>query len=670
MRADKQVRIRLLSTFSLVSASGDAMTPRGSKAQGLLAYVALQPARVVTRQQLMGVLWSDRGQAQAQASLRTCLTEIRATFKRGSATILTTAGEEVGLIPELVSIDAEELVQRAMQPGIMRTSVPAWSGDLLTNLDGIDPQFDEWLFFERAALRRRYSAAIEEKMTDATAHKKWEWAAELAQCLLNLDPASEIAHRSRIINYANHGDVAAAMRQYELLREALSRTLDAVPSKETEELISRVRSGRFVREPPHMVSSVNGVGGPPGGGRPPPELPGPSIAVVPFVSRSDGSDHDYLGDGLAENIINNLSRFRDLIVIAGHSTFPYKNRGAEPQEVGRELGARFVLTGSVQRVGDRLRVSAQLIDSATGQHVWAQRYDRGTEDVFAVQDEVTETIVGTLASGFGGRLRKAWRLRPEGIGHRKPEACDYFLRGLEHSARFTKDDCARAREFCQKAAELDPGYGRAIAKIAWLHLFDVLFGWTEDVERSWADAFRFAELAIERDDDEAWGHGVLGACFFYRGQFDRGLQGYRRALELNPNDADVMADFGTCLNYAGQAEDAVELIGKAMRLNPHHPEWYVESIAQALFDAGHYAQSIAAYESLRTISHIFVRLYLTAAHAALGHEAEMRQARDRVLELDPAATLSRWANPERTFYKDTRQVERLRELLRRAGLPE
>jgi adenylate cyclase len=396
----------------------------------------------------------------------------------------------------------------------------------------------------------------------------------------------------------------------------------------------------------------------------------PSIAVLPFENMSGHPDQECFADGLTENIITALSRFRDLFVIARHSSFAYKGKAAKIPDVCRELGVRYVLEGGIQRSGDLVRITAQLIDGTTGRHLWAERYDRRAEDVFAVQDEVTETIVGTLATGYGGRLRKAWRERVEGAGARSFQAFDFFLRGIETMDHFTKEDNKQARELFHKAVQFDASYGKAYAKLAWTHIVDATFGWSGDVAESWARGLEFATAAIERDDDEAWGHWALAGYYMYRGQHDRTISEFRKALELNPNDADVMNDFGWCLSYAGRAKEGLEMAQKAMRLNPHYPEYWVMQLGQIYYDAHRYDEAIGTLEGLRHLNTMSIQLYLAASHAALGHTEEAQSAIRRVMELDPQATLGRWTSTELAPYKIAADLDHFREYLRKAGLPE
>jgi adenylate cyclase len=396
----------------------------------------------------------------------------------------------------------------------------------------------------------------------------------------------------------------------------------------------------------------------------------PSIALLPFINMSGDPAQDYFSDGITENIIAGLSRFRDLLVIASNSTFAYKGKAVRVQEVSRALGVRYVLEGSVQKSGDRIRITAQLIDGMTGQNLWSERFDRGVEDLFAVQDDVTGKIVSQLATAYGGRLRKAWQGRIEKIGPQNLRAYDYHQRGMESYNRFTKDEVAASRNYFQKAIELDPGYGKPYAKIAWTHMTDVNLGWSEDTSRSLAKAQEFASLAIAHDDEEAWGHWALAGHHLCCGRHDRAIAEYNRAIELNPNDADVLNDFGQCLSYAGRALEGVQVVHKAMRLNPHHPEYWEMQFGPILFDARQYEQAIATLESLRSIDTINVWLYLAASHAALGHYEQARNAVGRVLALDPEATVAQSTTPSRAPYKSPDDVQHFRESLRKAGLPE
>jgi adenylate cyclase len=397
----------------------------------------------------------------------------------------------------------------------------------------------------------------------------------------------------------------------------------------------------------------------------------PSIVVLPFENMSGDPEQEYFADGLTENIITGLSRFRDLFVIARHSSFAYKRKAAKIPDVCRELGVRYVLEGSVQMSSGNVRIAAQFIDGMMDHHLWAERYDRKVEDIFVVQDDVTEMIVGTLATSYGGRLRKAWNARSEGSGPRDFRAIDYFHVGQDFLGHFTREDNIRACEFFTKAADLNAGYAKPCAKIAWSKIVDVMFGWSENPAASLAIALKSATEAIRRDDDEAWGHWALAAYYLYGlRQHDRAIAELQRALDLNPNEADVITDLGLFLSYAGRARDGLEWALKAMRLNPHYHDWYVMQLGQIYYDARCYEKAIAAFLSLSSVDTALIELYLAASYAALDRSPDAREAIKRALELDPRATIAQWTEPARAPYKETSDLEHFRDFLRKAGLPE
>ncbi len=396
----------------------------------------------------------------------------------------------------------------------------------------------------------------------------------------------------------------------------------------------------------------------------------PSLVVLPFVNMSADHAHDYLSDGITENIITGLSRFRDLSVIASHSAFSYKGKAQKIQDVARELGVRFVLEGSVQKSSDRVTITAQLIDGRSGAHLWAERFNRGVEHIATVLDDVTEMIVVRLANAYGGRLHKAWRGRAERSSPQNFQAYDHFQRGLCILDAYSLGCTVKARECFLKAIELDPAYGKPYAKMTWTHLTDVWLGWSEDIDHSMAEASKYATLAIARDDDEAWGHWAMGGYLVFCGQHSRAIAAYERALELNPNDADVMNDFGFCLSCAGRTKEGVEMMRKAMWLNPHYPEYWLMLLGPVYFDARRYEDAITTLESLRTINTIGNQLYLAASHAALGDTARAQAAVTRMFGFDPKATIRSLAPGFLDVYKETKDREHLRENLLKAGLPE
>jgi adenylate cyclase len=314
-------------------------------------------------------------------------------------------------------------------------------------------------------------------------------------------------------------------------------------------------------------------------------------------------------------------------------------------------------------------VSAQLVDGAENRQLWTETYDRQLTDIFTVQDEITGTIIGTLASGYGGRLGKAWRDRSKSAGPESFVALDHLQRAYD-TCRFTREGEILAREHLAKAIECDPGLAKAYSKMSLSHTADVCLGWAEDFVASMELARQWAVKAIACDDGESWSHWAFANYHLYTLSHGVALDAFRKALDCNPNDAEVMTDHAFCLTYAGRAEEAIEQALKAMRLNPYHYEWYTSQLGQIYFDARQYDLAIAAFASLRSLDSAIMRGYQAASFAATGNQQQARKSVQRMLELDPGATLQKWTDRKLAPYGAATYLEHFRKNLRKAGLPD
>ncbi|MDQ6433647.1 tetratricopeptide repeat protein [Mesorhizobium sp. LHD-90] len=372
---------------------------------------------------------------------------------------------------------------------------------------------------------------------------------------------------------------------------------------------------------------------------------------------------------MALNIVASLGRFHELFVIDLLSTLAYRNRPVTSAEAARELSVRYILEGSVQKAGDRIRVSVQLVDGADNRQLWTETYDRYLTDIFAVQDEITGTIIGTLASGYGGRLGKAWRDRNKPARLESFAALDHLLRAID-TCRFTKEGEITAREHLARAIECDPGLAKAYSKMALSHLVEAYCGWADDYDASMELARQWAMKAIACDDGDSSSYWAFANYHLYTLNHGVALEAFRRALECNPNDAEAMTDYGLCLSYAGRAEEGIEHALKAMRLNPYHFEWYTSQLGQIYFDARQYDKAIATFAGLRSLESALTRIYQAASFAAAGNQQQARKSVHRALELDRGATLEKWTDAKLAPYGDAGYLEHLRRNLRKAGLPE
>jgi TolB-like protein len=405
------------------------------------------------------------------------------------------------------------------------------------------------------------------------------------------------------------------------------------------------------------------------------ELPDkPSIAVLPFDNMSGDKEQEYFSDGITEDIITELSRFPFLFVIARHSSFAFKGKSIDIKEVGHQLGVEYVVEGSVRKAGNRVRISSQLIEVETGNHIWAERYDRELEDIFAVQDEVARAIVAVLP----GRIEKAVAER----GQRKPtdniKAYEFVLRGKMYFNRLNADDLVEAHRLFEKAVELDPWYARAHAFLALTYLADALFGWaTDDFSQ---EAIESAQKAAALDSNDILCESVLGYAYLVRGLWEDAEKQFNKVIAQNVNDAEIMAWNGDALNMLGRHEEGRDLILEAMRLDPLHPPLYDWFFGCVLYSEKHYEEVIQVLTG-RVLLNSLAYAVLAGAYAYLGRVEEARRAldtfiRERRRELSTANihvevdTIGTLAEAYRDHYRLEADWEHFSNGLRKAGLPE
>ena len=292
----------------------------------------------------------------------------------------------------------------------------------------------------------------------------------------------------------------------------------------------------------------------------------PTIAVLPFVNMSGDPEQEYFSDGISEDIITALSKLRWFFVIARNSSFIYKGRAVHMKQVAEELGVGYVVEGSVRKNGDRVRITAQLNDAATGSQIWAERYDRDLVDVFAVQDEITEAIVAAIEPQlYAAENFRAQRKPPDSM-----DAWDLVMRALSHYWRVTRQDNVVAQALLEKAIAIDPNYGQALGLLAAIHTFSAHMGW-EDMATAAPIAERAALAAILADSEDPWAHYALGCVYLFTRRFDDSLAEFELALHLNPNFSLAQGYYGLALSYCGRWEEANLAARRALRLSPRDP---------------------------------------------------------------------------------------------------
>jgi TolB-like protein/class 3 adenylate cyclase len=395
----------------------------------------------------------------------------------------------------------------------------------------------------------------------------------------------------------------------------------------------------------------------------------PSIAVLPFANMSGDSDQEYFADGIVEEIITALSHMRWLSVIARNSSFTYKGKNVDVKQVGRELGVRYVLEGSVRKAGNRVRITGQLIDTSTGSHLWADRFDGSIEDIFALQDEVMAKVVAAIAPKLEqAEIERAKRKPTDSL-----DAYDYFLRGLASLHQWTKESSEEALRQFHRSIELDPGFASAYGMAAWCFVWRKVNGWIDDRDREVAEATQLAHRAVELGPDDAVALSGGGyALVFVAHDLENGPALIERALSLNPNLALALHSSGWTKAFLGDPEAAISHLTRAMQLSPLDPLIFRAQggIAFAHFLAGRYDEAIAWAESaLRQRPNYLAAIREVAAASALaGQIPKAEKAMAHLRQIDPAvrvSTVKGWVPLRRAD-----DLSRMQEGLRKAGLPE
>jgi len=391
----------------------------------------------------------------------------------------------------------------------------------------------------------------------------------------------------------------------------------------------------------------------------------PSIAVLPFVNMSDDSKEEYFSDGITEEIITALSKTPHLFVISRQSTFTYKGKPAKIKQVSEELGVRYVLEGSVRKVGDKVRISALLIDALTGRHLWAERYDRELKDILALQDAITLEIITALQV----KLTMGEMAHSMAKGTKNLEAYLKCMQSVENFTRHTKEGNAIGKKLAEEAIALDPKYSRAYVALAQTYILEVLLGTTESPERSMAKATELIKKAISLDDSEPDAHAVLGYMYTMMGQHEKAITEVERAVALNPNSVGNLSRLSFVLLNAGRPEEAISVTKNLRRLSPSFTaQATFVHLAMAYRLTGKYKEAIETCKEamLHVPNNIFIYLQLAATSNMMGREEEARAAAAEVLKINPKFSLGQYAKT--IYFKSQADKERTIDALRKAGL--
>ena len=635
------LKLFLLGGFRL-EVDGEPLDVRGAKAKALLAYLALPAGRLHGRQQLANLLWGGMGDEHARHNLRQCVSALRRLLGEG---VVVSEGNALYLDPRTVDVDVAVL-----ERGDADCVSEIEDGDLLEGLQLREDPFDEWLEHQRGRLKRLACHRLGARSAALAAAGAVDDAIAMIERQLDLEPTLEEAHRRLMELYAGSGRRVAAIRQYERCVGALERNLGVGPSAET------VRLHRSVRESGLAADAAPGeaLSGPRVSG----DRDGPSIVVLPFANGSGDPDRDYLGIGIAEDVTTALSRFGSLFVISPVTTFALRARTREGWQLARELGVRYVVHGSVRQSGARMRLTAHLVDASTGAELWAEQYDRSDSDVFAMEDEIVDILVATVA----GRVEAAALAR----SRRKPPgslaAYDCFLRGKDYHHRFTLEDNTRALEMFERAVALDPGYALAYAWLSCTLFQRARFDPDPSLRTRCFDTI---QQAYALDNAESEVHRILGAFHLEWKDFERAEYHHGRALVLNPNDDRIVCQYGDLETYCGRPGEGERWVRRAMRLNPYTMPRYWLRLARALYHQNRFDEALTALcrEDVLVADRA---TYLAAVLARLGRAADARAVVARLERERGGVTVAGLTDP--MPYRWPADREAVVEALRLAGV--
>lgn len=658
----KKLSIRLLGRLEVSDANDDVLTVSGSKQQGLLAFLALNGDQPPSRDRLIALFWGDRFDEQARQSLRQALSKLR-KLVGGDDDILTAEGDRVALKAEAMEVDALSFERLAADgsPAALLEATKLYRDVPLEGLFVKESGFEEWLGAERSRLNG-LACQVFERCADHLFAAGDPQAADVARRLIRIDPLRESAHRLLMRILVRDGQRAAALKQYDNLKGVLAAELGVEPEAETIRVLDEIRSPGTA----HPVAEAPDA-------RPvmpsPPLMTKPGIAVLPFADLSPDSSGASLADGITEDILAALTRYRWLSVIARIADASAVSELPALHRLAADEGAAYAVEGSVRQSGERLRVTARLVDLQSGRYIWVQRYDRDVKDIFAIQDEISETIAGTIEP----ELAAAESQRARGKGEDDLGAWDLYHLGLAAQYEFSRESNAEAQRLFRRAIELDPEFAAAYARLAYALVISTIYFEARPVDGILDEALDLSRQATRLDDQDAVARFALGRTFLARGEYQSSVVELEAAIGLNPSLAQAHCALGDSLAYAGRLGESIPRFQEAARLSPHDPyRWAFLTYGAVayLFLGDHEKAAEWAAEAVRVPnSHYSANAALAAALGHLGRSEEAQAAVAELLRRKPefCCRLAR----DRLFYlRDQSQIEHYVEGLKRAGLPD
>ena len=649
-------RLDILGGFSLTTAGGEDCPVPGMKSRALLAALALAPEGLLSRDRIMALLWSDRAAPQARDSLKHALADLRRNLEASGIDCLGQDRHSVWIDADALQVDAREVLalDTSDDAASIATRLDLVRGELLDGIDVRDDAFNDWLREERQRFATLAESAAAALLAGAEAAADGAAIRDTARRLLSLDPLREEAVRALMRQHALAGERAAALRCLSDLRARLATELQIQPAPETEELGAAIREGRISASTPTDTIGTDLFS---------PDRP--SIAVLAFETLPDNREQAYFGDGVVEDIINALSRYRWFFVINRNSSFAFRSSGLPIREIGKKLGVRYIVTGSLRRSGSRIRLSSALIEADTGIQLWGDHFDRDLTDIFLIQDELTRRIVGAIEPELlVGEARRALDRSPDQLA-----AYDCHMKGMWfHNRQQDAEDFAQALHWQRRAIELDPGLARAYMVLARTLYARSLFGFSDDIARDRAELMAAAEKAVALEEGDGYAHYAMSLACLMDQRPVEALAAAERAVDLNPNLALAQNALGWTRITNGLFAEALDPLETALRLSPRDPLTYLflSRIGLAHYHLRDYGKALEySRRALALRRQPFIMLVVLASLGQLGRK-DAEAVRREFSGLSAPGDQDYWNLM--FVYSNPEDEDHLREGLRLAGL--
>jgi len=633
------MQIGLFGRFTITTGDGKPVKIAGKKHQALLAYLAVSAGKPQPRERLAELFWGDRFDDQARQSLRQAISRLRKDLGDTEEKLLLTDGDDVTLNNDAVSVDVEKFEKLAVTDSseALEEAASLYGGAFLDGFSIKEKGFEDWISAQRAQYEDRAADVLSKHCLQQEAAGQISEAIAIAQKLVRFDPLREQAHHRLMHLFASNGQRSLALKQYKLCADILLKELGVEPDTRTKQLYEKIRSGEAL-----LSATSSDTFEPKVDTNTAPPIPDtPSIAVLPFVNLSGDPEVEYFADGISEDLITALSKVRSFFVIDRSSSFTFKGQSVSVKDIGQRLGVRYVLEGSVRKAKNKVRVSAQLVEVASSNHVWADRMDGELHDVFDLQDKIVSSVVGALEPQLlRAQMERIHQKRPENF-----DAYDLTLCGLARMNKLSLEDTAAALDYFRRAIDADPNYARAYCCASWCFRRQVQLKGMILSQKDKAEALGLARAALQADHTDPyvlWQVGLTVALV--EQDIDAALSLIDRSLAANPNSNRAWLASATVRTYTGDPVTVVEHAERAIQLSPLDTSMWVAfgALANAHIQLINYEDAtVWARRSIQLHrDNLPVHLALIIGLALTGQQQEAKTALTVLHTMEPELTIA------------------------------